>query len=140
MTHLFETATKSTQTSLTSKRKATELLDFCLDLLPGYYILDGLDECPEEEQETIVHWFDKFMARSAQPKEHSRCLFLSQNDKTTRRLLCKRPALRITQGDNYADIQAYCGTKAAHVGLKFCLSDSKILELANKTSLNAEGM
>jgi adenylate kinase family enzyme len=123
-------------------RKATEdLLSLCLDAAGTLFIiLDGLDECAEPEQKAIARWLRNYVGNSGGTVDPSRCVFLSQDDSSTRALLSTLPAVRITSADNQADIRAYCSAVSKSVQAKFTETDAQTAIMVEAVTSKANGM
>lgn len=123
-------------------RKATEdLLQLCLDAVGTVFIvLDGLDECAEPEQKAIARWLRKYVDNSGGTVDPSRCVFLSQDDDSTRALLSTLPTVRITSADNEADIRAYCSAVAKDIQTKFGETDANTNLMVEAVASKSNGM
>lgn len=136
---LFEKALASGEVKLTTQKLARELLDICLQDKPCYIVLDGLDECLKPEQTHIANWLIKFVDQSTATNNLSRCLFLSQEDASTKPLLKTLPTLRIGSKHNKADIEAYCNARAAIIKDVFFLTPPETARIAAKVTTVANG-
>ncbi|KAK3619537.1 hypothetical protein LTR56_023972 [Elasticomyces elasticus] len=141
LVYIFDEATKSTETNLRTTNLAEHLLDACLSAIGKIHVvIDGLDECSGEQQRQIATWAKRFVEKSAQGPEPSRCLFFSQADTVTRPLLSMLPTLELTSTDNADDIHTYCMAMAQQVCDMFKLSLNEGTKIASDISQKADGM
>ncbi|KAK3396763.1 hypothetical protein B0T20DRAFT_470418 [Sordaria brevicollis] len=103
-----------------------------------YLVLDGLDECwNEEEEESVITWF----LRLSQSVPGLRIMFAGQRDNVTDRLLSSQPSVSLDKSSEHCqDIENYCRVQAAAIRIKFKAEQSmerKIVELVSK---GADGM
>lgn len=135
---------------LRSLNQATHLLEDLCTILPKIYIVvDGLDECDQNERKQIV---DALMQIAGQCEKNEpgklRLLFVSQNFADIRRALYStsqaRPVPRtyqISDVDNEKDINTYVRTWVTQIAIKFePFRDDMIDYLQNLTVHNAKGM
>lgn len=137
--YMYETAAVSGERCLNTKKLADKLLETCIQTIGPYIILDGLDECPEIEQKAISYWFRKLVETPGHGSSACRCIFLSQDDATTRSLLSRLPTIQITRNDNQRDIANYCTTWANRIAIKFGLDTQETSSIVSRTSKNADG-
>lgn len=138
---VFDMSVKSTERmQLRTQKLAGQVLDSIVHPAGRLCIaLDGLDECPEQEQRHITSWLKKFVDTPSVIPEPSRCVVLSQYDQTTRSLMSKLPTLRMSAQDNRADIEAYCKSRSIELQQIFSLDDLQADAIATKTTSYAEG-
>lgn len=140
VSYLYETAVSDGGACLATRKSAEKLLAICLKrVAPVHIVFDGVDECKESEQKAIIPWLRKFVDDSAADPQHSRCLFLSQYDGSTKALLSNVPGIPVTAKDNRADIDVYCGDWAESIRAKLNISHVESTQLAVKTSERAQG-
>lgn len=112
---------------LTSEPLAKELLETLLKNCKGLHIiLDGLDECAQGEGKKIIGWFRSVMEALSQPAAASnnpRCVFISQRDAITSRLLRDLPTIAITSAHNHQDITHFVSSWGRKIQDKFSISD-----------------
>jgi hypothetical protein len=138
--YIYDQVAASIDVNLRSTSTAGDLLEHCLRALGDHYlIIDGLDECPVEEQRNIVSLVQRFVKDSPAAQDSCRCVFFSQDDQNTRPLLSRIPTLRIRPEDNSADIAAYCTVKAREIGNKFAMQEIEWSNIASQTALRADG-
>lgn len=138
LSFLFEKVLASAEVNLSTQKLAQELLEACLKDKRCYIVLDGLDECSRNQQLHITKWLRKFVEDSA-ASEPSRCVFLSQDDASTRPLLSTLPTLHIEPAQNRQDIQAFCDIRVASMKEKFALTPSEMVSVSAKTTVAANG-
>ena len=103
-------------------------------------IVDGLDECGQEEKISMIMWFKTAIETAADENPGKvRCLFVSQDDGDIRKLLTTVPEIQVRPEDNKRDIEAYVSYKAIDIQKKFDLPDSKREEIVAKVGKRAEG-
>ena len=138
--YVFEEAVKSGEVVLTTKKVAKQLLQTCLAMNGSYIVLDGLDECLPQEQDAIACWVRRFVDSPAPDSELSRCVILSQDDATTRRLLSSFPTIEISRLDVRRDIHAYCEHSVIRLKSQFNLSEQQTASVVAQTVTNSDGM
>jgi len=137
---LYDMAVKNDMCFKT-KKATKDLLQLCLDAAGTVFIiLDGLDECPEPEQDTVARWLRKYVDNSGGTVDPSRCVFLSQDYTSTRALLSTLPTVRITSADNQADIRAYCSAASKDIQAKFAETDAQTAFVVEAVTSKANGM
>lgn len=140
ITQLYVASTKCGESSLRTHKLASDLLNISLKAIGSKLIvLDGLDECPPEEQKRIALWLRKHIDSVANEPELSKCVIFSQNDATIRSYLAKVPELSITSKDNKADIEAYSSVRAKDIQGKFDLADDLTKNITDQTVKKADG-
>lgn len=104
-----------------------DLLTVSLQNSPSVYIiLDGIDECPRKERETIASWFRKFVEGLPHSNPAQvRCLFVSQDDGPARRDFAGVSTIKIQSRDNRGDIEQFSSKWASKIQGKFELSDER---------------
>jgi adenylate kinase family enzyme len=128
------------ETCFRTKKDTEELLQLCLDAAGTLYIvIDGLDECAEPEQKAIARWLRKYADDSGATHDPIRCVFLSQDDATTRALLSTLPTVRIAPSDNKDDIKAYCSAVSKDIQTKFSESDAGTALIVEAVTSKANG-
>jgi adenylate kinase family enzyme len=136
---LYDMAAKK-ENCFKTRKDTEELLQLCLDAGGTLYVVvDGLDECAESEQKVIARWLRKYADNSGATREPTRCVFLSQDDTTTRALLSTLPTIRISATDNKHDIKAYCSAIAKDIQSKFTESDVNTSWIVEAVSTKADG-
>jgi hypothetical protein len=136
---LYDMAAKR-EACFKTRKDTEELLQLCLDAAGTLYIvIDGLDECAEPEQKAIARWLRKYADSSGATRDPTRCVFLSQDDATTRALLSTLPTVRITPSDNKDDIKAYCSAVAKDIQTKFSESDAGTALIVEAVTSKADG-
>lgn len=136
---LYDMAAKK-ETCFKTRKDTEELLQICLDAAGSLYIvIDGLDECAEAEQKVVARWLKKYADKSGATQDFTRCVFLSQEDTTTRALLSTLPTVQIKATDNESDIRAFCSGMAKDIQAKFSESDAGTQFLVEAVSAKADG-
>jgi adenylate kinase family enzyme len=136
---LYDMAAKR-ETCFKTRKDTEELLQLCLNAAGTLYIvIDGLDECAEPEQKAIARWLRKYADNSGATRDPTRCVFLSQDDATTRALLSTLPTVRITPSDNKDDIKAYCSAVSKDIQTKFAESDAGTVFIVEAVTSKANG-
>ncbi|KAF3800389.1 Vegetative incompatibility protein HET-E-1, partial [Colletotrichum gloeosporioides] len=132
----------STDATLTTISHLEELLQIGIkNTASTYIILDGLDECPVEETKAICSWFRKLVEDqpNANP-DQIRCLFVSQDEKTTRQALSDIASLKIRASDNMEDIAEFSLHWALRIKKRFGLRDEERVSIAKKVPDVCGGM
>jgi len=138
--YIYDQAAASTDVNLRSAAMAGDLLENCLRALgDSSLVIDGLDECPAEEQRNIVSLVQRFVKDSPAAEDSCRCVFFSQDDQNTRPLLSRLPTLSIRPKDNSADIFAYCTVKAQEIGKKFAMKETEWSNISSQIASRADG-
>ncbi|KAI1175182.1 putative zinc finger protein [Nemania sp. FL0916] len=107
----------------------------------AYIILDGLDECPREEQKRIINWFRELVESlpTSEP-ERLRCLFVSRGDGRIRNLCEGLESIKITPEHNKSDIENYNQMEASILKSNYpSLPSGTIGEIVEKISKIAKG-
>jgi hypothetical protein len=74
-----------------------------------YLVIDGLDECNVNEKSAIASWFKTVVSSELQDdRTHIRCLFPSQIDRETGKLLKLVPRFSIGDVGLARDIRVFC--------------------------------
>ena len=139
--YIYEEASTSGESPLTTGKRARNILSDILQSFEQLHIIiDGLDECPPNEKNSIATWFQK----TAKPKSdgnsaHIRCLFLSQRDRETGNLFKDIPMMNITSSDLENDIKTFCDIESRKVADKFDLNESERSSLLDKVRVEAKG-
>jgi len=139
--YLYEKASKSGQTGLTSNTLAKELLitsvKNCKKL---YVVLDGIDECDREERKEIVNVFED-ISESFSPDDADsfRCMFVSQDDSLARKDFSKMVLLKVTERDVEKDIRTYAAAWSAKIQSKFELTAERQKFIEDSITAKAEG-
>lgn len=128
---------------LSSESLAKELLEILFNNCQGLYIvLDGLDECSQREEKSILEWFRsvmKFSNQSAPNSWHARCVFISQRDAITTRYLRDLPTIAITSSNNLPDITSFVSSWARKIQRKFDISVDDTNNMAEMVVEKAAG-
>ncbi|UZP37042.1 hypothetical protein NXS19_004858 [Fusarium pseudograminearum] len=105
-------------------------------------VLDGLDECMENEPEHALKWCLYELLRMAPSKGcHIRLLICGQEDGRIERLLCSYPQIRLHKEDlHQKDIGEYTKLQASVIGTRFRLSIDDEMDLIAKVTKAADGM
>lgn len=136
---LYDTATKM-QPCFKTRKDTEELLKVCLDTVgPLYVVIDGLDECAEAEQRAVARWLRRYADCSGATQDSIRCVFLSQDNTSTRALLSTLPTVPIRSTDTKGDIKAYCSVLSKEIQTKFWLSDVETQFIVEAVSSKADG-
>lgn len=117
----------SAEAVLSSQNTIEDLLRVSIRNCPVVYIvLDGIDECPRKERETISSWFRKLVeGLPLSNPDQIRCLFVSQDDGVARKDFARLSTIKIRSEDNKADIEQFSSEWAARIQSKFGVSDEK---------------
>jgi hypothetical protein len=140
--YLFDTFVNSNEVLLQTFKQAKSLLQMCLRAVGTSCIaIDGLDECPEQEQQRVVEFMQRHISDTGEDREPSRCIIFSQDDGNTRPLLQKPniSVIRIAESDALPEIHRFCVDKAAAIQQKFRLTDPERNELARGVAGQSEG-
>jgi hypothetical protein len=139
--HLYLASVKSGELTLGTQKLARELLETTLQAVgKTCIVVDGLDECTENEQKLIAKFLRDFVNKSGSGAAASRCVFLSQYDESTRALLSKLPKLPYGQSDNRGDIEGYCKHESRVIQSSFGLDAGFASKLATDVAKFSDGM
>ncbi|CAI6242163.1 unnamed protein product [Periconia digitata] len=140
--YLYEKATKSGQTSLSTDSLAKQLLETAIkNHRKLYVIIDGIDECEREQRKEIVSTLESFWESLPYTDADSlRCLFVSQDDSAARKDFARMVTLKITQSDTKQDISSYAHTWSQEIRAKFGLDQNHVQCIENMIAEKAEGM
>ncbi|RSL59060.1 hypothetical protein CEP53_005924 [Fusarium sp. AF-6] len=122
------------------------LKDLTLDCLTSQtsisVILDGLDECSENEPGTIITWFLETVLPSAASQGcHLKLLICGQRDGRLDELLSTQPQIRLdTVEFHQRDIEEYSRSRAAEIYDRFFQTPEQGEELAAKVAKTSQGM
>lgn len=112
---------------LSSEKLVKELLETLLtDCEALSIILDGLDECTPVEERKIIGWLRSVIEplnRLPNGRKGPRCVFVSQRDATSTKLLRDIPSLSITPTQNHNDILNFVALGGRRLQDKFLLSE-----------------
>ncbi|KAI9779019.1 MAG: hypothetical protein M1816_003779 [Peltula sp. TS41687] len=140
--YLYEKASSSGERVLESSALAEEILEVALKSLENVYtIIDGLDECDNNEKKRIIMWFRKIIdLRPETESESLRCLFFSQDDGVIGKLLARIPVIPISSEDTKEDIQRYTAAWSQKIQGKFGLPDDRCDRITETVVEIAKGM
>lgn len=141
LSYLYERSSVSGESCLETLKLAKELLQTALTSAGNVFlIIDGLDECPQDEKRTIVSWFKATIDNINESDPGGlRCLFVSQDDGEIRRLCISVPEIKITSDDNKVDIEFYVSHKEIDLRKKFGLSVAQSQDISHKVCGRADG-
>ena len=138
---LYERQASSMEVVLESPRILAEILEVvCRSMEKAFIVVDGLDECEEDERKKILSWLKPTVESTH--KENPGCLralFTSRDEGDIKRLLSKVTMKRVEGQDNYRDIQSYADAWSLRIQRKFGLSDLGKVEISLKVSRKAQG-
>ncbi|KAI1769276.1 hypothetical protein GGR53DRAFT_473750 [Hypoxylon sp. FL1150] len=137
---LYEKSSMSGEIVLTSKTIAKELLRIALNsCAKTYIILDGLDECDQGNRKEITLWFRSLVDGIPSNEMGAiRCVFVSQDDGSSRKDLGPVPSIEITRSDNKVDVAAFAKFWHRRIEDKFGTIENK--NIANLIQAKAQGM
>jgi hypothetical protein len=141
LAYLFDEKSKSGMTTLLTDTLARKLLDVATKSHQKVYIIiDGIDECDNEQRKEIVTAFETLWD-SLPPSDNDtlRCMFISQDDRAARRDFSKMVSIRITEDHIKDDIRAYAKTWSSKIGERFDLSAEKQRYMEDMITDKAEG-
>ncbi|UPK92591.1 hypothetical protein LCI18_003526 [Fusarium solani-melongenae] len=140
MRYLYEkTAPMSSNLELSS---LTTLQDLSRDCLTSHrtvcVVLDGLDECSENEPGAIITWFlDKVLPFAASRGCHLKLLICGQRDGRLDQLLSAQPQIRLdTVDSHHRDIEDYSKSRAAEICARFSQTSEQEEELATRVVMS----
>ncbi|KAJ3455735.1 hypothetical protein MRS44_017217 [Fusarium solani] len=128
---------------LSSIATLQDLVQDCLTYQPStYVVLDGLDECAENEPNVIITWFlEKVLPRAASRGCHLRLFISGQRDGRLDQLLSAQPQIRLdTVSSHQNDIEEYSKSRAAEICARFSQTPEQEDELASKVTQASQGM
>ena len=138
--YLFENCSNGGHSNLrTDEISCEELAQVALQTLDKVYVvIDGLDECKEQEQEKIIKFFCSLIDEMPQERAESlRCLLISQNDSISKKLLWQRPILALTEDDIIEDIAGFALRESKRID---CLNEDRANQLARDVKNYSRGM
>ncbi|KAI1113983.1 putative zinc finger protein [Nemania sp. NC0429] len=108
----------------------------------AYIILDGLDECPQDQRKDITQWFRKLVEElPIDEPERLRCLFISQDDGRARKDFAGLASIEIRANDNKNDIEEYSRIEANKLREScLLLTEEKATLIANAVVNSAGGL
>lgn len=141
LTYLYDKASSSGQTSLSSEDLAIDLLTTAMQSFEKLYvIIDGIDECDRDERRQIVSFFENLWNSLPQKDQDSlRCLYLSQDDSIARKDHARMSWLKITEAHTKKDIQSYAESRSLEIKTKFDLTTERQKYVEDKITSSAEG-
>lgn len=128
----------SKQTTLQRKLVVEDLLEkallACLPTCPSVYIvLDGIDECAQEERHGIVQWFKKLVENLPPANSNQlRVMFVSQSDTRERRDFSGIMSLKIQAEDNKSDVATLARIEADKIQDRFGITDKDKVEISDR--------
>jgi hypothetical protein len=139
--YLFEKASSSGDTALESPELASELLATAIKSVQKVYvIIDGLDECDRKDKKSIVSWFRSMIDACSEEYPNSlRCLFLSQDDGDTGKLLSRAATITLTKTNTKQDIQDFTTTYAKRLQSKFDFAEDVLDKIIITVTERASG-
>lgn len=139
--YLFQAATTRGEIKLRTTKLAKELLSTCLRSSGKLYaVIDGIDECQKTEQQHAAAFWIGYVEQSSSDPEPSKCVLVSRDDESTRKLFTELPTIRVQGKDHEADIRSYSMTSSAKLQQKFRLTDDEKEDIASKVAVRAGGM
>ncbi|KAJ4329262.1 hypothetical protein N0V84_000155 [Fusarium piperis] len=144
MRYLYEkSATMSRNQELSRLKTLQDMTQDCLTNQRSVsIILDGLDECAENEPEAIISWFlDEVLPSAASRGCHLRLLVCGQRDGRLEKLLSVQPQIRLDTVDSHqTDIEEYSKSQAAKICARFKWRPEQGEELAAEVAKTSKGM
>lgn len=139
--YLYEKASKSGETVLSTTVLAKELLEVALKSCAKVYIvLDGLDEYLRDDRKELACWFQQLIAGLPKADFGSiRCLFISQEDGFARKDLSMLSQIKITPAANKADIESFCKDWHDKIEAKFGPLEKAEHHVTNIITARAQG-
>lgn len=125
---------KSKQTILRTRLVVEDLLEKALLACPSVYIvLDGIDECAQEERQGLVQWFKKLVEKlHPTTSNRLRVLFVSQSNTRERRDFSGITSLKIQADDNKSDVATFARIEAAKIQDKFGITDQDRVGISDR--------
>jgi hypothetical protein len=140
---LYEEASRSGQTILSTKRLAQELITTAFKNFPKLYIVvDGIDECDREERKEIASTFETIwesLPNDNIEPDSLRCLFISQDDGPSRKDFAKMVSMKINEDHIKKDLRAYANAWSIKIQTKFSLPEVKRKLAEDYVTSSAEG-
>jgi hypothetical protein len=141
VSYVSEKSSMSGERRLTTTKSAQGILDICLRTLTNIYVvIDGLDECKPGEKRAIVSWFKRFSDDLQNAGIAFKCLFLSQNDEETNKLVRGATCIQLTGDGLFRDIRTFCGSEFKKIQEKLSLEDEEVERMADKVAKEAKGI
>ncbi|KIX07723.1 uncharacterized protein Z518_02377 [Rhinocladiella mackenziei CBS 650.93] len=146
---------KNGETILQSQKQAIELLELFFQVSLGqpnhseqadgenrfYVVIDGLDECENNEWCKIIDLFQKITINAEKENYGKlRVMLVSQHLNQIQKALRNASCLSIEPSDNAGDIQDYTQQRARAIQTKFDLSDDDTADVVRRTCNGAQGM
>lgn len=95
--YYFDKFSNSTEAVLNTQATIEKLLDMAIrNCLSVYIVIDGIDECPRKERDTVSAWFRQLVELlPLSNSDQIRCLFVSQDDGIARKDFADMTTLKI---------------------------------------------
>ena len=140
--YYFDKFSKSPEAVLVTQATIEELLDIAIRNCPIVYIvIDGIDECPRKERDTVTAWFRQLVeSLPSTNSDQIRCLFVSQDDGVARKDFADMTALKIQTEDSKNDIAQFSQKWAAKIQAKFATTSELRQAVASKIQDASGGM
>ena len=142
---LYEEISRSGEIGLSTRKDASHFLETAvmgsLSLASTMYIVvDGLDECEEEEMTKIVETLTG-IAQSLNKKSSGTCrlFFTSRDESAIQRVLATAVKCKLRPQDNAQDFEIYANALSVKIKEKFNLSEREKDHLATSVTSNAKG-
>ncbi|KAF8417488.1 hypothetical protein EV426DRAFT_540278, partial [Tirmania nivea] len=143
---LYEEISRSGENGLSTRKKASHYLEITImgSLSVAtimYIVVDGLDECEEEEMTKIVETLTS-IAHSLNSKSEGafRLFFTSRDESAIKRVLSMALKYKLRPQDNAQDLEIYANVLSSKIKEKFNLSEGEKDHLATSVTSNAKGM
>ncbi|CAH0046236.1 unnamed protein product [Clonostachys solani] len=145
LSYIYEKAAMSSDSVLSSPELAKDLLEIlinnCAKNRTIFLVLDGIDECENQQRKEIACWFQaRSDALPANEQKNFRCLFVSQDDGVSRKWFNQLPKITISSVDSKADIKDFATVWHKRIEEKFGELRTPGLHIANIVSARSQGM
>lgn len=144
MRYLYEKcASMSQNLELSNLATLQDLTQDCLTSQSSVsVVLDGLDECAENEPNAIITWFlEKVLPSAASQGCRLKLLVSGQRDGRLDHLLSTQPQIRLdTVEFHQRDIEEYSRSRAVQICARFSQTPEQGEELAAKVAKTSQGM
>ncbi|KLP15177.1 uncharacterized protein LW94_11398 [Fusarium fujikuroi] len=124
--YYYDEAIKSGEITLQSVKHCKTLLLHMLQNIPkAYLIVDGLDECDDNERKAILSFLQETLSicDSLNPAK-LRALILSRDERDIKKALAMATMIRLGQQDTLQDMKVYIDCKASAIQDIFRFSDA----------------
>lgn len=138
---LFEKMGRNQSLHLSDESLAKYLLEAALGSRSNtFIIIDGLDEYSDKDRDKITTWFKEQTEKLSKQKTGLlRCLFISQDDRISRRAFSNVTSIEIGADDNADDIYRYCVRRREEIEDKHGIKLTGDHDIARTVAATSQG-